>query len=304
MLQVVELLEHAAAGRPARIDREGGVIYGVRVLGEESANPPPKNNSYPRATREKAIGLLEGARVYLNHPPAGEEHKARRYEDGLGTIRGVRETGTGLAGDFHFNPKHPVAAQLLWDAEHAPHNLGFSINARGRVKSQGGRQVVEELLAVHSVDLVSRGATTRSLYEGLHKGGQAMVTVKQVLEKAYTGAAGREALRILENEVGAETLAKPFEAGEADVATDNAVKDAFLAACMTVLQNMQLDSGAKIKRLTAILKAQDKLTADKETAKEGYNPYLGRGKSLTERRDPSGSDVPRTGKEAARRWKK
>ncbi len=96
----------------------------------------------PRRLRE-AARLYEDAKVNVNHPkgnPAGP----RDYQDRIGTIRGVAmRAGEGLFGDFHFNPKHALAEQLMWDAEHAPENVGFSHNVEARTsrprRSRGGR---------------------------------------------------------------------------------------------------------------------------------------------------------------------
>src|SRR4051812_37442718 len=113
MSRTVSLLEHTTFGAaPLRVDREKCVVHDCKVLGEDSANPPPRNNHYPRSTREAAIPLLEGARVYLGHPDPARGRQPRGYEESLGRIRNVRETGAGLHGDFHYNPKHPLAEQL------------------------------------------------------------------------------------------------------------------------------------------------------------------------------------------------
>jgi hypothetical protein len=55
------LQEKVASGQaPLRVNRQRGIIYGVKVLGERSANPPPRNNVYPRKAREAAARLFEG----------------------------------------------------------------------------------------------------------------------------------------------------------------------------------------------------------------------------------------------------
>jgi hypothetical protein len=74
-------------------------------------------------------------------------------------------TGEGLFADFHFNPKHPLSEQLVWDAEHAPENVGFSHNVQARTRRQGDNLIVESISKVQSVDLVADPATTRGLFE-------------------------------------------------------------------------------------------------------------------------------------------
>ncbi len=105
------------------------------------------------------------ARVNVNHPKS-HPLASRDYQDRLGLVRNIAlRPGAGLFGDFHFNPKHALAEQLLWDAQHAPENVGFSHNVQGRTVRQGDQTVVEAILKVHSVDLVADPATTSGLFE-------------------------------------------------------------------------------------------------------------------------------------------
>ncbi len=142
------------------VDRNQGVIRNVKVLGTTSRN----GRVYPPSTIRQAASLYEHARVNVNHPQ-GDPTAPRRYEDRLGFLDRVRVTDQGLFADLHFNPHHAVAEQLAWDAEHAPENVGLSHNIRARLKRQGDQWLVEQILQVHSVDLVADPATTSSLFE-------------------------------------------------------------------------------------------------------------------------------------------
>src|SRR5690606_3955981 len=74
--------------------------------------------------------------------------------------------GSGIFADFHFNPKHPLAAQMTWDAENNPESLGFSHNALLRLGPiKNGVQTIQSIEAVRSMDLVADPATTTSLFE-------------------------------------------------------------------------------------------------------------------------------------------
>ena len=113
----------------------------------------------------QAARLYEDAKVNVNHPK-GNPGAPRDYQDRMGTIRNVSaRPGEGLFADFYFNPKHALAEQLIWDAEHAPENVGFSHNVETRTVRQGDKIVVEAITRVQSVDLVADPATTRSLFE-------------------------------------------------------------------------------------------------------------------------------------------
>ena len=144
-----------------RVDRDAGVIRGVKILGLHSRN----GRQYPAETLAKAAPLYEEAKVNVNHPK-GSPLAPRDYQERIGVIRGVEvRAGEGLFGDLHFNPKHLLAEQLIWDAEHAPENVGFSHNVQARTARRDELLVVEEITRVQGVDLVADPATTRGLYE-------------------------------------------------------------------------------------------------------------------------------------------
>ena len=152
-----------------RVDRAAGVIRGVKILGLHSRN----GRQYLPAALAKAAALYEGAKVNVNHPKGGPL-APRDYQERIGVIRGVAlRADDGLYGDLHFNPKHQLAEQLLWDAEHAPENVGFSHNVQARTSRRDSASgapglLVEEITRVQSVDLVADPATTRGLFEQSH----------------------------------------------------------------------------------------------------------------------------------------
>ncbi len=144
-----------------RVDRDAGVIRGVKLLGLASRN----GRRYRERALVDAIGLYEGAKVNINHPK-GHPLAPRDYQDRLGMVRGVEfRAGEGLFGDLHFNPQHPLSEQLVWDAENAPQNLGMSHNVLARTKQAGDETFVEAITKVQSIDLVADPATTSGLYE-------------------------------------------------------------------------------------------------------------------------------------------
>ena len=120
---MIETLQEFFDSRGVQIcvDREPGVIRGVKILGLHSRN----GRTYLPEALSQAAGLYENAKVNVNHPK-GSPSRPRDYQDRIGVIRNVAVRGSeGLFADFHFNPKHPLAEQLVWDAEHAPENVGF-----------------------------------------------------------------------------------------------------------------------------------------------------------------------------------
>lgn len=169
-------------GMALRVDAAAGVVRGVKLLGLESRN----GRSYLPAALEAAVPLYEGAKVNVNHPRGGPL-SPRDYQDRIGQVRGVTlRPGEGLFGDFHFNPRHALAEQLAWDAQHAPANVGFSHNVEARTVRLGDRTLVEAIVRVNSVDLVADPATTRGLFEE-----QAPPLAEQIAEQAAELAALR-----------------------------------------------------------------------------------------------------------------
>lgn len=150
-------------GVSLKVDREAGVIRGVKLLGPVSKN----GRRYTEAAIHKAKSLYEGSKVNVNHPE-GSPDRPRNYQDRLGQLKNTEVRSDGVYGDFHFNPKHPIAEQLAWDAEHSPENVGFSHNVLAKTSKANGQVLVEDILKVTSVDLVADPATTRGLFE--HEG--------------------------------------------------------------------------------------------------------------------------------------
>lgn len=158
----VPLQEYAhSAGLTLRVDRDQGIIRGVKILGLESRN----GRRYTTDAILRAASLYEGVKVNVNHPPPEDPDAPRDYGDRLGNLRGVQAKESGLYGDLHFNPKHALAEQLSWDAENAPQNLGLSHNVRAVTKRGNGELIVEEITQVQSVDVVADPATTHGLFE-------------------------------------------------------------------------------------------------------------------------------------------
>lgn len=148
-----------ATAKPYTVDREAGVIRGVKIIGEHSKN----GRRYPKEVLRRAVTLYEGALVNVNHDK--NLNGPRDYRDRIGVMRQVREGEGGLHGDLHYNPKHDLAEQLAWDAEHAPEKVGLSPVHTVRLSRQNGTTVVESVVRVRSIDLVADPATTTTLFE-------------------------------------------------------------------------------------------------------------------------------------------
>ncbi len=150
------------AGVSAKVDSGAGVIRGVKLIGFESKN----GRSYPPDVLRAAVTHYEGVKVNVDHPRSPTD--PRSVSDRIGVIKSARFVeGKGVYGDFHFNPKHQLAEQIAWDAQHNPDAVGFSHNAtlRFRPGHQRGRKIVESIAGVRSLDLVADPATTSGFFE-------------------------------------------------------------------------------------------------------------------------------------------
>lgn len=139
------------------IDKEAGVIKGVKLLGWESSN----GRRYRKNAVEKALKLYENKGVNLDH----RKRDDRSVVDGFGKVANAEVRADGLYGDIPYLKTHPFAAQFIEAAERMPELLGVSQVAEGVVSSDDGTNWVEEIQQVESVDLVRYPATTKSLFE-------------------------------------------------------------------------------------------------------------------------------------------
>lgn len=159
--QRAELLEYRTNG-VGKVDKEAGIIFGVRILGKESAN----GRSYSDRAMNDATRMYESAKVNIDHP--AEHQRERGFGDGFGELRNVRREGDAVIGDLHYVRSHPMAPLILEYAERFPRQFGLSHHADGRVSRKGGKVIVESVEVVHSVDIVGCPATNRGLFESVN----------------------------------------------------------------------------------------------------------------------------------------
>ncbi len=138
-------------------DEETNVFRNVKILGLKSQN----GYSYDAKAAESAVGLYEGAPVYIDHQIKGN----RSYNDRIGYVENSRwvETEQNVRGDLVLNPHHPRFAQCKFDAQNKSKNVGLSHSIIGRMNSK--TKIIESISKVESVDIVSCAATTSSFYE-------------------------------------------------------------------------------------------------------------------------------------------
>lgn len=248
--KVVELIESAVSTKTGiTVDTEAGVIRGAKLLGMRAET---KRRRYTEEALKTAAAkkMFEGVSVNVDHDKAGE---VRPVRDRLGKTENVRYVpGEGLRGDIRYNPDHPVAKQVAWFAANMPDALCMSPVSVGVVRMENGTEVVHAIQKVKSVDIVSDGGTTKSLFEDAGDDGEhSEDTIASVIESDLSTAAkvrrikelresserdttkkkGRKRMRDDDNDLSGLTLielkeSRPdlFEAMKADLAAGDEVQ--------------------------------------------------------------------------------
>jgi len=146
----------ATAGR---VDRDAGVIYGVKCLGYESQN----GRRY--APDGVSPQLYEGADVNIAHPGADG-----RRSDGTGSRFGrlvnARRGVGGIYADLHYLKAHPMAERICEAAERMPQAYGLShVVDDGDYDADPSGKLITRVYRVDAVDIVADPATTNGLFE-------------------------------------------------------------------------------------------------------------------------------------------
>lgn len=140
-----------------------GIVRGVKLLGIRSRN---RRNYDTPGVRQTAKVLLDGAKVYIDHPAS--PGTPRSYRDSFGVVTNVHyRDGQGHFGDLSYNPSHPMANQFAWDVKNNPKGLGMSVNAKYKPGKTGkdGFEDVQSLELIRSVDIVTKPATADGIFE-------------------------------------------------------------------------------------------------------------------------------------------
>jgi hypothetical protein len=150
------------------VDREKGVISGVRVVGPSSRN----GRKYPPAVLAQSAALF-AAPVNVGHHFHPETFLPLPVppEQRFGRIEAPRPAADGVSADLRFNPRHPFADPFCWAAEHDPKQFSFSPLMKVRWAKDAdadGDRVAESILEVASVDIVSDGGTTSTIFESAY----------------------------------------------------------------------------------------------------------------------------------------
>ena len=257
--------------KPASIDREKGILRHVKIVGNESQH----KRTYPPAALEKAKKLYEGMLVNNNH--FREKGKDLPTDVRFGWLENVTAEAGGLFADCHiFDPQDSLARKLFTAAQHKPNAFGFSHHAFGSGRQVGEQFEVETIESVVSCDLVAEPATTKGLFES---GAEPMrIKIRDLFESLsrHAKVEAPQRRRLCELlEMAPEEMKEPMAGQEMEAPPEEAppgdqIGEAFKTMVCGVFDDKSLDARGKIKKITEILKAQEKLMGvEQEVKAEG-----------------------------------
>ncbi len=245
------LCESVYAGGASRVDRDAGIIYGVKVLGRTSPNKHGLNEAvngteYTAEALSNAVGLYENLKVNVDHPPRDKPGKDRSAHDRLGKLVNVRVTDEGMFADLVLLKSHPLADRLMEAAEHMPDAFGLSHNAWGKGDVVNGKYIITEIPEVRSVDVVADAGTVNSLFESR----ETPVALKKLVEILEGKSKLKKAFRrVLEDDTYASM---PMED-----AGGGAGEDEHLLNAINAIARGEGDTTAKVKKIRKLLKMME-----------------------------------------------
>lgn len=280
MSETVHILEYTMQSQGGLVvDNENATIDNVRILGLHSEN----GRDYLPGAVKAAISLYEGRATNCDHPARpGEPTTIKRRNGWLENVR--QEADGGLRGKWLLLKSDSETPKILEVAQRRPALLGLSHNVSGKVRRENGREIVEAIEVVHSVDCVADPATVKGLHEGIDTGNlrERVVMTKLKVKDLIESLATRRPLyaKALKEMAEAGVLSgdtameAPVEAPAGEADHETALKQGFRAAVMAIMDDDSLDMSAKLKKMRDVLRAEEKLlggNGESDKKEEGDN---------------------------------
>src|SRR5579862_641965 len=150
----VERFEQVSLAVEAKnIDREAGILRDVLIVGRKSRTDGVE---YSDDAHNDACSRFEQLAVGIDHDFSG---KPLKVADTWGVVKSPRRAEDGVRGDLAYIKSHVRTEQILEDASRG---IGlFSLSMVAKCVEKAGK-VIRYIPS--RVDLVTRGATTRTLF--------------------------------------------------------------------------------------------------------------------------------------------
>lgn len=303
------LLEDVSPSR--RVDRERGIVYGVKILSPKSRN----GRVYTQRCLMEAAPRFDGVCANADHPDDPED--VRSIRDRLGVFRNPQYRDGSIYADLHLIKSHPLASSIL-EAATKPELascLGASMNADGDVDMIDGTPTVTRILEIRAVDIVSKPATVEGLFESVQskrakssahpapirtqpkRGTTMKITLREwfrkvpllkpVRKKIEALMEGENAfmdpdaeMNVMEADDGMGDMGSDVESSmgaeptsdPADMDPESALKAGFRSACVAVLDDTTMPVKDKITRLKKLLTVADELVGSGQEIPEAEEP--------------------------------
>lgn len=236
-----------------QIDRDKGVLRGVKILGATSKN----GRDYSTKALREAAEMYEGLGVNTNHPGRSTPNASRTVEEGVGWLENVTVKPDGVYGDLHVIKSHALAETIFEVAERKPNRFGLSHNAAGDVTERGGRRIVESIKSVRSVDLVQNPATVNSLFES--EAPVADRKLSDILETMKPGKQKSHLLSLIEMDGSPMTPEMAVPAMDSEEGASDPYADVIEAGVLAVCRDTSLDNTGKLAKIKALFGLADKM---------------------------------------------
>ena len=232
-----------------------GVIPRAKLLGNKSIN----GRDYSDPVIAEGIHKYDQVPVYLNHPRRTELNQDRDIRYWVGIVQKPRAESGGGFGDIKLRKEHRDYKAIVEACNEFPRSFGCSHVADIDSVKREGREIVNSIDEVFSVDLVMDPATTNGIFESRNHG-MAKRTIKQILESTRARASKCGVFRKVIAEM-VETGALP-ETTEAEVpetaSDDESIKAGIMAAINTKLAVASAD---QLKKVLNSLEIGDSISA-------------------------------------------
>ena len=154
----------------AKLNRDANIIADTTLITATSSNGVNHKRKYSEKALRQIAGMAEGLPAFLNHTTPDQAFKPRPVQDLIGRHMNVRyDPSSGkVPSDLHLVEHHaPMVFSL---AERLGDQVGNSLVSKGLIKMEGDTEVVDDIVALRSADLVSDPASTKGLFESIGVG--------------------------------------------------------------------------------------------------------------------------------------
>jgi len=141
------------------LDKKNGTKWRINVI---NAGKSLNNNYYPDAVLREAVSLFDGVRVFVKSDDEHLKSQGKSFNQLIGQlskpkfIEGKTPDTGKLQADLDVLKSAGDITERLKEAfdRNMQGLFGFSMDARGSAKKQGGQQVAQKLKKIDSVDLI------------------------------------------------------------------------------------------------------------------------------------------------------